>query len=145
MTAVGRGQEIIETRKMPMRMAPLTRYNIRNTVNILPNQIINFLISVKIGRYTPANEYTQPHRRILQNMASAITRQVGANIVCNDLLFSITDSTRAVEGVLHCGKQPPSPTRLVVSPPTTPRPPLAERVMSILLISPMVDFTYSDL
>lgn len=34
-TEVGRGQEMMEVRKMPMRMAPLTRYIIRKVVRKL--------------------------------------------------------------------------------------------------------------
>ena len=33
-----RGQEMIEVRKMPMRRAPLTRYNMRNTVKMLSDR-----------------------------------------------------------------------------------------------------------
>ena len=35
-----RGQEMIEVRKMPMRRAPLTRYNTRNTVKMLSDKKI---------------------------------------------------------------------------------------------------------
>ena len=43
-TAVGRGHEMIEVIKMPMRIAPLTRYNMRNTVRTLDfkNSRVNF-------------------------------------------------------------------------------------------------------
>ena len=33
-TLVGRGHEIIDVKKIPIRMAPFTRYSIRNTVKI---------------------------------------------------------------------------------------------------------------
>ena len=38
-TGVGRGQEITETRRIPMMMAPLTRYIMSKTVSIPPLKI----------------------------------------------------------------------------------------------------------
>ena len=44
MTAVGRGHEMIEVMKIPMRMAPFTRYSMRNTVRILDSDQKTFLL-----------------------------------------------------------------------------------------------------
>jgi hypothetical protein len=71
-TGVGRGHDMMDVRKIPIKIAPRTRYIIRIKVNIL----LALSFRSELGGYAkagvPASEYSKPHSWAAQDAGFAV-------------------------------------------------------------------------
>lgn len=74
---------MMEVMNIPIKIAPLMRYNISKTVRILMVLMVKHLNKKadKLVQSVPSQKDTKPHGRILQNTTSAITSEIRADIV----------------------------------------------------------------
>ena len=120
-TEVGRGQEMMDTKRMPRRIAPRTRYIINRTVNILTtDKFSNKRLAGQSN--SPSDKYSKPHSGATKDPSFAVTHQIGVHVVCWTQVTFLYPRIRSRWRGSLSGVHPPSPTRLVVLPPITPKP-----------------------